>query len=298
MLPALLLVVIAGAALAWLWLTRDKKDRIWAWAWTVPAVAVIALLALVATDLYLQKVVAHLLMPAGLVWSALIVLTTMALVARRWRDGAVLSALLLAYTLAGNVWLGCWLVDTLERQVLPAKRVEELPLFDAVCVLGGGTDLQPDGTPQFGAGGGDRIAHAARLYLAGKANVLVCSGLSLPGDDRNLAVETHKLWQGFAVDAGAIVVVGRGLITRDEIGIYKELVAKHGWRRLGLVTSAWHLPRALALCRAIGLEVTPLPCDARSRAFPAWFLYLIPQDKGFSRVQIGAWEWIGRLVGR
>ena len=297
MLPALLLVAIAGAALAWLWLTRDRKDRLWAWAWLVPLVALIALLALVATDLHLQKVVAHLIMPAGLVWSALIVLTAMALVARRWRDGAVLAGLLVAYTLAGNVWFGCWLVGTIEREVLPAKRVDELPLFDAVFVLGGGTDLQPDGAPQFG-GGGDRIAYAARLYLAGKANVLVASGLSLPGDDRNLAAETHALWRGFGVDQRAIEVVNKGLITRDEIGLYQELAAKRGWRRIGLVSSAWHLPRALALCRAIGLAVTPLPCDARSRPFPAWFVYLIPQDRGFSRVQIGAWEWIGRMVGR
>ena len=298
MLPALLLMAIAGAALAWLWLTRDRKDRIWWWAWAVPVVAVIAVLALVASDLYLQKVVSQLIMPAGLLWSALVVLTVMTLVARRWRDSAVLAALLMAYTLAGNVWLGCWLVGTIERQVLPTKRLDELPLFDAVCVLGGGTDLQPDGTPQLGAGGGDRIAYAARLYLAGKANVLVASGLSLPGDDRNLAVETHALWRGFGVDEGAIEVVGKGLITRDEIMIYQALAKQRGWRRVALVSSAWHLPRALAACRRIGFEVTPLPCDSRSRGFPIWFLYLIPQDKGFSRIQIGTWEWIGRLVGR
>lgn len=297
MLPALLLVAIAAAALVWLRLTRDRKDRVWMWAWTVPAVAALALVGLIATDLYLQKVVAHLLMPAGLLWTALIVITGAALVARRWRDAAVVGALLALYTLAGNAWLGAWLIGTLERQVLPARRIQELPLFDAVCVLGGGTALQPDGTPQFGSAG-DRLGYAARLYLAGKANALVASGLSLPGDDRNLAVETRALWRDFGVQDGAIEVIGKGLVTRDEIALYRDLARARGWRRLGLVTSAWHLPRALALCRAAGLEVTPLPCDARSRGFPPWFLYLIPQDKGFAKVQLGAWEWIGRAVGR
>ena len=297
MLPALLLIAIAAAALAWLKLTSDRRDRIWAWAWSVPVVAMIALGALVWSDLYLQKVVAHLLMPAGLLWCALIVLTALALLARRWRDGGIVAGLLVVYTLAGNAWLGAWLVGTLERQVLPAKRVQELPLFDAVFVLGGGTALQPDGEPQFG-GAGDRIAHAAELYFAGKANVLVASGRGLPGDDRDLAVETHALWRGFHVDPGAIEVHGKGMITREEIALYQELAAKRSWRRLGLVSSAWHLPRALALCRAVGLEVTPLPCDARSRSFPAWFLFLIPQDKGFDLVHLGAWEWIGRVVGR
>lgn len=298
MLPALLLVVIAGAALAWLWLTREHRDRVWKWAWLVPVVAVVALVALVATDLYLQKVVSHLLLPVGLLWSALIVLTAMALVARRWRDGAVLGGLLLLFTLSGNVWFGTWLVGRLEREVLPAKRVADLPLFDAVFVLGGGSDLQPDGSPQLGSVAGDRIAYAARLYLAGKANTLVASGLGLPGDDRNLAAETHALWRGFGVDDRAIIVVAKGLITRDEIALYLDLARRHGWRRIGLVSSAWHLPRALALCRAVGLEVTPLPCNALSRPFPAWFLYLVPQDRGFSRVQIGMWELIGRAVGR
>jgi uncharacterized SAM-binding protein YcdF (DUF218 family) len=101
------------------------------------------------------------------------------------------------------------------------------------------------------------------------------------------------------IPEGAIVQVREPLrTTSDEIARYKALVEERGWKRVGLVSSAWHLPRALALCREQGLEVVPIPANHRGR--PAWPspAYLVPQFDGFLDVQFACKEYLGRLVGR
>lgn len=303
MLPVLVLLVIAAAGFTWLWLHRFQKDRLWKSAWGVPAVALAAIALLVATDLHLQKVAGLLLMPAGLTWLALIAALVATLVGRHWRFAGAVGAGLVLFTLAGNVWFGAWLIGTLERGLPPAPSLQPAQLatwgkFDALLVLGGGTDLAPNGDAQLNSAG-DRLALAAGIYRVGKADVLVGSGWGLDEPDRSLGAEARQLWQRMAVPEEAILVLpDKARITREEVAAYATLVTERGWKRVGVVTSAWHMPRTLALCAKAGLTVVPVPCDYRSRSYPATFQYLIPQERGFSRVQLACWEHLGRLVGR
>ncbi|MCU0781834.1 MAG: hypothetical protein MUF04_12135, partial [Akkermansiaceae bacterium] len=120
-----------------------------------------------------KKVVALLLMPAGLAWLALLALVGWPGL-RRWPRAVALAALV-AHTLAGNVWFGTWLLRGLEEPYLAAAEPRER--LDAICLLGGGSSARPDGQPQLGPSG-DRLLVPAKLYLAGKAGCLVASGLN------------------------------------------------------------------------------------------------------------------------
>ena len=77
-----------------------------------------------------------------------------------------------------------------------------------------------------------------------------------------------------------------------------ELIREQGWEHVGLVTSARHMRRALALCDSYGLEMDPLPADFRSSTRPPSFLVLIPQAAGFQAVAIVCWEYLGVLAVR
>ncbi len=195
--------------------------------------------------------------------------------------------------------MGDALIASLERRIPPLD-LERLQPFDAVCVLGGGTEVSEADGPALSTGG-DRIAVAARLWHAGKAKVLVLSGSSISGmeRERDLAEESATILRGLGVDPRAIVQVPPGAVnTTQEIAAYSVAVREHGWTRVGLVSSAWHLPRALRLCKAAQLEVVPLGADRRGR-FRGWSLYwLIPQEHGFDRVQRACWEYLGMIVGR
>lgn len=248
--------------------------------------------------LALTKVIGYLLMPAGLVWLGLIAATAWAFRRRQQGLGFGLLLLTLGYTLAGNAMVGRALMARLERQVpmLPVGA----PPFDAVFVLGGGSEEGPDGHPHL-SDGGDRIAAAAALWHAGKVRVLVASGTS---DDslrgtRDAARETETIWLAMGVPAEAIQRLDRPCrITREEIQAYTDLKRRQGWQRVGLLSSAWHLPRARRLAKRAGLEATPIPSDFRGRPqrFQIW--HLVPQAAGFQPVQLACWEWLGALVGR
>lgn len=296
MLPVLLLLVISAAAGVWLWLHRERRDRLWRWAWLVPGIAISAIIALIVTDLAVQKVVGTVLMPAGLLWLGLIAATAIAALGRHWWTTGLSAAALLLYTACGNVWLGCALLAGLERQVLPAPDVDALAPFDAICVLGGGTDLMPDGSPRLN-GSGDRILLGARLFLAGKTPILVAGGQSIDGV-RSLGEETRTLWGGLGIPASAVVIVPEPRVTRTEMDRYHALCRERGWKRVAVVSSAWHLPRVLSHARRLEWDVTPLACDARSRPYPADFLWLIPQSRGFERMELACWERLGRWIGR
>ncbi len=248
----------------------------------------------------LQKTLGLLAMPAGLLWLFLLASALLC----RLRDQRLAARLFLlaalGYAAAGNVYLGSFLMARLEAGVPPVSPSALQPL-DAVFVLGGGTTEDPFGRPEANLSG-DRVLLAARLWKAGKAAVLVASGTSrmgLHGRVRDLGEETRALWLDLGVPARAVVVVqGPCWNTRSEIRADLTLQRQRGWKRVGLLSSAWHLPRALALARRAGLDVVPLGADWRGRPHGFHLQLLVPQGEGFLDVQRACWEWLGRRMGR
>ncbi len=246
-----------------------------------------------------EKTAGFLLVPAGLVWLGLLGATLW-----RWRRGGLraafgLGVLTLGYTLAGNVHVGHALMRSLEQQVPGLETPLHEPL-DAVCVFGGGTELDGFGRPQL-ACSGDRLVAAARLYHAGLARVLVASGVSAdnPSGPRDLGAESRGIWRGLGVPDSAIHVLETPCRnTREEVAAFRELQLKMGWNRLGLLSSAWHLPRILRLARKHGLEGTACGSDWRGRKHVFQLPDIVPQGAGFWRVNVAAWEYWGRVAGR
>jgi SanA protein len=153
--------------------------------------------------------------------------------------------------------------------------VEAAPKRAAVIVFGAG--LWRDGSPTPVLR--DRVATAARLYFAGKAEKLVMSGgnptvyYDEPG-----AMRTYALSLG--VPDEAIVLDYAGRRTYDTC--YR---ARHifGIREATLVTQGFHLPRALYLCNHLGIDGVGVQADLRqyrrsSRTF--WNMREIPATLG------------------
>lgn len=246
----------------------------------------------------LTKLFGMLLMPLGLIWLGLWGAAFWALRRRVRGLGFALMGLATGLTLAGNVQLGHILMARLESGVQPFSP-EDAPL-EALFVLGGGSQADEQGRAALGDAG-DRIVEAARLWHAGRVRWLVASGASNgtgPGT-RNLGEETRTLWKGLGIPEGAIRVIEEPcIITRDEVQAYTRLKAREGWQRVGLLSSASHLPRAMALARRTGLNAVPVASDRRGRV-PRWQLWhLVPQQEGLRNTQGACWEWLGRRMGR
>ncbi len=294
-----LAILVARAVLLW----RERHDRTWRWwlGWSVPVLALVVVAVLfhrLGADIEATKFVAHLIMPAGLLWVALAGGAAWAAVRRRWKLAIAWSLLFLLETVAGNVWIGGLLMRGLESRV-SAVDPSAGASYDAVVVCGGGTDPGFAGRSQITASG-DRVLYAAELYLQGHARILVSTGTAPAGmeEARDMSEETASIWRRLGIPDADIMRIPGPRVTSEEIAAFQEVARREGWRRVGLVTSAWHMPRAQRLCARAQFTADALPCDRRSRMMGWSPVWLVPQEKGFQRVQLALWEYLGLLTLR
>jgi uncharacterized SAM-binding protein YcdF (DUF218 family) len=150
-----------------------------------------------------------------------------------------------------------------ERLYLPLP-MEAIPTADAIVVLGGGIGppLPPRRSADLGPAA-DRVLHAARLYRAGKAPVVIASGGTVPW--RASGTEGAHSMRGLLVEWGvpreAIIEEAASHDTHTNCVRTRELAEQRGYGRVLLVTSALHMRRALATCRSAGLDAVPAPTD-------------------------------------
>lgn len=167
----------------------------------------------------------------------------------------------------------------------PSQRAEALPNADVIVVLGGRT-FSSDGSQVYPdlAADADRVWHAARLYRAGKAErIILAGGRVWPTSGQPSAGQAaEELLNSFGVPDRAIWIEARSRNTRENLREAARLMnhpSFGGGGEVLLVTSAWHMRRALALSREAGLRAIPAPTDHenhwRSAGVP-WILHLIP----------------------
>jgi len=189
---------------------------------------------------------------------------------RRWRRTGwwLLTISVTVLLTASNKWVSGRLVSPLESrypaigEFQPGQPLPEaLAACQYVVVLGSGHDDAPDrpALTRLSQSGRARLIEAVRLLRLLPAARLVVSGTA---DTDHGGVPHARVLAEAAVTLG----VERDRIDRiDDARDTEEEVARVG-QVLGdapfaLVTSAWHLPRAMALCNAQGLHALPCPTD-------------------------------------
>ncbi len=298
-----LLSTVAAWALAdHLWQRRATLSRAQLGAGAGVTLALVVVAAIAApSGLLLQKCVAKLLMPVGWFWLLLGGAAAGAWHAKRRGLALAAGGVWVAFTVAGSPVLGGYLVGQLESAHL--QRPFDLGRFDAVIVLGGGTASTPWGEAQLGASG-DRVLLGARLYHRGQTPLLVTSGSPIGGlrDEHDSVAATARIWRELGVPAEAIVEVEGARNTREESVAHARLIRDLEVRRVGLVSSAAHLPRAMALFerQRLSAELVALPADIRHAEAPMRLsLYdVLPEADGFGLLERACWEHLGAAVGR
>ena len=209
-----------------------------------------------------EKMVTELAMPIGIVWLALMVMVYFCLLTKQAWPAFVGFVCWLILTLAGNFFVSNWLVSTLEQpyQTIDVFKMEPL---DTLVVLGGGTTSRLTGGSQL-TSSGDRVATAARMYHAHQVKNIICTGSdSFPASpvDLNPRDEATEVLIGLGVPAENITQL-KGHNTSEEMSSLKSLInSNSGLGKVGILTSAWHLSRAIRLAKANGMELVPVPSD-------------------------------------
>lgn len=254
------------------------------------------------TAYFFLKLAGHaVLPPASLLLAIVAAIASTALGFRRFAVFVVVLAILQT-GLLGIPVVADALVAPLERQArIEAAKARPCCYF-AIVVLGGG--IVPASPPAIASphlvDGADRTWHAARLFRQDVApRVIVSGGTSISGQTEAQAMEQFLTELG--VPDRAILRDDNARNTIENIAEVRRLV---GDERVALVTSAYHMPRAMRLARLAGLNASAFPTDWQvpRSALPDWARWLPNLEASLTasralREHLAAWyDWRERRL--
>jgi uncharacterized SAM-binding protein YcdF (DUF218 family) len=155
-----------------------------------------------------------------------------------------------------------WLLRGLEDKHPPVT-LEAAPKVDAIVCLGGSSEPNAREPAGFHLNvAADRVSAAISLWAAGVAPVIVLGGGGPPEEGAPGEADTViARLIAVGVPASALINLGVCTDTRHEAMKTRALAAARGWKKIGLVTSASHMPRTHATFVAAGLDPVALPCN-------------------------------------
>jgi uncharacterized SAM-binding protein YcdF (DUF218 family) len=135
-----------------------------------------------------------------------------------------------------------------------------------------------------------RFPNAKFVFTGGNASLF----------DRRLSEATYagKFFEGLGIPKDRIILEDRSRTTFENALLSKELLKPKPGEYWLVVTSAYHMPRAIGSFRAVGFDVHAYPVDWRTRG---WSNARIPFDsvaEGLDRLDMAVHEWIGLLSYR
>jgi uncharacterized SAM-binding protein YcdF (DUF218 family) len=204
-----------------------------------------------------------------------------------------------ALLICGLTPLGDVVIRPLESRFPRAELSPERPAT-GIIVLGGAEDGHADGSPQLAAlnEAAERYTEAvalarrlpeARVVLSGGSGVLLEA--SAPE-----AESAGRLLEALGVAKERITLESKSRDTWENAQLTARLVGPKPGERWLLVTSAWHMPRAMGCFRRAGFAVEAWPVDYRTpgRFDPLRFHSSIPE--GLRRIDFVAKEYIGLIT--
>ena len=221
----------------------------------------------------------------------------------RWRF-ALLAAAAWAYALSMPATANA-LTGWLEKQhPVPADAaLARLGTPPTVLVLSGGWFRPaPRGGYEvmFTSADLQRIDTGVALQQRLKAR-LIFSGAPLPDGSDSVAQHMAATARRMGAPAESVAVETRSVNTHENLAFSAEAFRLHEAQPVLLVTSALHMPRAVAVARKLNLQVLPYPCDFRAEAPGKWQLW-VPSNEGAAALEgalhevLGLWayRWSGR----
>ncbi|MGE8690018.1 MAG: YdcF family protein [Achromobacter sp.] len=156
---------------------------------------------------------------------------------------------------ATSLWLG----GALESRY-PHLPPAESPTADAIVVLGGNTaNGRANWFLPYDKGTAIvRIDTAAELYRAGRAPKVLLSGGALEGDVSEARGMAHNIRQQ-GVPESALILENSSRTTYENAALTEDKLKSRGIGKILLVTSALHMPRAMAAFSKQGVEAIAAP---------------------------------------
>ncbi|MCK7612161.1 YdcF family protein [Roseibium sediminicola] len=191
-----------------------------------------------------------------------------------------------------------WLIQSLEDRFAKPDTLEG---FDGIIVLGGAVDTIVTG------GRGDtaltmsaeRITITARLAEQLPEALIVHTGGQgiIVSQQATEAEGAARLFADFGISPDRVILEDASKNTWENAVLAKELVRPEPGQTWLLVTSAYHMPRAMGVFEKAGWTgVAAYPVDYRTRGKEDRMLGFGGASKGLRRFDVAFREWVGLTV--
>lgn len=214
------------------------------------------------------------------------------------------GAALMAMSILGIAVLGLspaanWLLIPLEERF---PRAAPDPAPAGIVVLGGSFDTVVAGSRQEIAltEAAERLTEIAelarrwpqaRIVFTGGSNAMLYDGAT----EADLAA---RMFESFGVAKERITLESRSRNTVENARFTRQLVSPKSGERWLLVTSAYHMPRAVGCFRAAGFPIEAWPVDYRTRGAQDATRPFAAVSGGLRRADIAVREWVGLVSYR
>lgn len=234
------------------------------------------------------------LMPPGIFLACLFILAGWLQKSNRKAAGMLAGLTLLFYLLSTGIVSG-YLIRTLESRYTPPQSING----DVIVMLGGGATLDTpnlSGTGHLAGYSANRLLTAAQLYYRYQLPIVLSGGkvLVTTGNEAEIA---KNILISLGVPDGRIFIENQSLNTTQNAKFTKELLDQHGFDRPVLVTSAFHMERAIRQFTKQNQPVIPFPTDYQANVqYRHSLSQLLPMAEHLERSQLAIKEYLGLLV--
>lgn len=210
---------------------------------------------------YLTRIFWLLVQPLSLVVLLLLAGLALSWLKRRWIARVLVGSALLLLFLCCFTTFGYVLITPLEQRF---ERPAEPEQIAGIVVLGGGMDGEVNSV----RGGyelnrsGDRYVEALRLALRyPDARIVIAGGPAALVQQEPEALAGKRFFEAFGIAPERILMDDQSRNTEENAQFAKQLAGATEGQTWLLVTSAFHMPRAVGLFRKADFRVIPWPAD-------------------------------------
>lgn len=248
---------------------------------------------------YISKIVWFFATPSNLLISLILLGLVLTLFRRLRGFGIGVSLVFTLATVAlGLLPIASYILLPLEER-FPRFRDDGKPV-DGIILLGGSVEAAASTSRGMIVANeaAERVLDTIQLaHRYPRARILISSGGgTMFSNGRPEAPVIADYFKSIGIDPARILVEDRSRTTFENAILSHQLVKPRDGERWLLVTSAWHMPRAVGVFRKAEFAVMPYPVDFRTEGGSRIHHPFAFVSEGLRRLDIGTKEWAG-LIG-
>lgn len=245
---------------------------------------------------FIKFLYAAFILPPGILILALIIFSL-----KLYRYKAKLGKNLLVLTLVFYIFtiplVGNSIISLLENKyTVPAS-----PKGDVIVMLGGGATLD---TPNLNFNGhlsgfaANRLITSVELYKKLNVPIIISGGKVLKSTGTESEISKNILIS-MGIPENKIIIENKSINTTENAKYTKEILDSHNFKNPILITSAFHMPRAVIQFNKFNINVLPFPTDYQTNIHGTLeYNDFIPSSDSLLKLSLSVKEFIGILASR